>query len=327
MLRLSLLLLFLIGTIQAFTQCQPLSERDFQMTKRRISQTPGGYAVFQASMDLSRSTCFTSNQAREIANYLANDRDKLDFLRSTFPGIVDKENFTDVMDAFRLMSSAFKLYHLTMGSLQPIQTNTMSQNPNCQRLLEPSSYTQLLNKLNSNIDDRAKASAILTAVNACIYTQQATTMISSLRDDNIRLDILKRLTPFIFDIEQYSQAGVGLSSNTRALFLAFLQNPQGNSAQNEVSEIDFEGFLEAVHKQSFDQDKVNYIKTYMQNAYLNTSQIKMLMKDISFDSSRIDIAKFLFDKCVDKPNYYKLAEMLSFSSSKTDLNNFVKSKM
>jgi hypothetical protein len=113
----------------------------------------------------------------------------------------------------------------------------------------------------------------------------------------------------------------------RTQFLAYLQNPQGNTATNSTAEMDFEGFLTSIQKQSFDKDKVNYVKTYMKNAYLTTDQIKKIVKDITFDASRLDAAKFLFTNCVDKPNYYKVSEILSFSSSKTELNDFVKSKL
>lgn len=326
--RIHLFILLTLITSTFYSQCRSLSERDYQLVKMRVSQSAGGYNTFQTAMDVARSTCFTSNQARDLANLLANDRDKLDFLTQVFPGILDKDNFTSVMDAFRNMSSAFRLYHITLGAAQSTGFSPpTSQNPNCQRTMESARLAQLTQQVNAAPDDRAKASAILTTVNACIYVQQAVALVSTIRDENIRLDVLKRLSPFIYDIENYTQAGSILSSNLRTQFLAYLQNPQGNSATNTTTEIDFEEFLKAIRSQSFDKDKVSYVKTYMKNAYLNTDQIKKIIKEISFDASRLDVAKFLFTNCVDKPNYYQVSEIFSFSSSKTELNDFVRSKL
>jgi hypothetical protein len=328
MTKLFTLLLF-IGIYQSnFAQCQSMNERDFQMAKQRMSLNSRNINTFQSAMDLGRMYCLSSAQARDIANFLANDRDKYDFLKSSFPNIADKENFTDVMDAFRLMSVAFKLYHTTLGSPVSISNpNPRSQNPNCQQPMDLNTYQNLSRSVMNAPDDRSRASSILNNTsNQCMITYQIVQLSNTIRDENIKVDVLKRMLPFVFDIENYSQAANSLSVNNRNLFLAFLQNPN-QVQQDAVSEIDYNNFLDAIKKQSFEKDKEGYIKTYMKNAYLTTAQIKTIVGMLTYDSSKLDIAKFLFTNCVDKQNYFKIAEVMQFSSSKNDLNDYVKGRM
>jgi hypothetical protein len=315
-----------------------MSERDFQAAKYRLSSNRGNINTFQSAMDLNRTYCLTSNQAREIANYLANDRDKFDFLKSSFLNITDKENFTDVMDVFRLFSSAIKLYHQTLGiafmdQTTPINHNLSSTNPNCTRgAMQPNIFNSLLTQISAINEDRQKASAILNIKNQCLTTQQIMQFVNQIRDENIKLDVLKRLYPIVFDIENYSQAASILNPVSKAQFLNFLQNPNQTNdnptiAPTAMAEIDFNSFLASIKKQSFDKDKEKLIKTYMKNAYISTVQINQVLRQLSFDASKLELAKYLFDRCIDKQNYFNVADELQFSSSKSELNDFVKSRL
>ena len=329
-------LLVVFYTQFIFSQCQFMSERDFQVAKYRLSSNRGTINTFQSAMDLNRIYCLTSSQAREIANFLANDRDKYDFLKSSFPNISDKENFTDVMDVFRLFSSAIKLYHQTLGAanLNGInQPNPVPINPNCPQAMHPNAFSSLLGQISAMNEDRQKASSILNAANQCFTTQQVIQIVNFLRDENIRLDVMKRLYPMVFDSDIYSQAASVLSQSNRTQFLTFLQNPNLTAVNNPpialaaMAEIDFNNFIASIKKQSFEKDKDQYIKTYMKNAYMSTAQIKQILKQLNFDATKLDLAKHLFDRCIDKQNYFNVADELQFSSSKSDLNDYVKSRL
>lgn len=329
MIRIFLLTALLGLQLNLSSQCQTLNERDFQSAKQRLQANSRTVNVYQAAVDLGRMYCLTSTQAREIATGLNSERDKFDFLKSSFPNIADKENFTDVMDAFRSFSIAFKLYHHTIGAssvqLPPNNPLPVSQNPNCQRAMDQNTFQALMRQTIAATNDRNRAGQILNS-NQCMMTAQIIQLTQPIRDENIKIDVLKRLIPFVFDIENYRQAANMLSTNNRTIFLAFLQNPN-QPQQDAVTEIDFGNFISAIKKQSFEGDKENYIKTYMKNAYLTTNQIKTIINLMTYDSSKLDIAKFLYTNCVDKQNYFNVAETMQFSSSKNDLNDFVKGKM
>jgi len=333
--RILTLLILIISYQWIAAQCQFMSERDFQAAKYRLTANSRSINTFQTAMDMSRIYCLSSSQARELANFLANDRDKFDFLKASYANISDKENFTDVMDVFRLFSSAIRLYHQTLGAAAISMPLPNSSNPNCPRAMNPNSFNQLRSQVFGAADDRAKASAILNAGGQCMTSQQIGQLITSIQDENIRFDVLKRVFPFVYDIENYVQVSNSLSPNLRSQFLAFLQNPTTTIPSNPnqspepqaMTEIDFNNFLNTIRKQSFEKDKDQQIRTYMKNVFLTTSQITQVIKLLTYDSSRLDIAKFLFNRCVNKQNYSEIANELQFSSSKTELNDYVKSRL
>lgn len=52
------------------------------------------------------------------------------------------------------------------------------------------------------------------------------------------------------------------------------------------------------------------------------SQIKSIVKTMSFENDKLEVAKYAYDYCIDKQNYYQLSDVFDFSSSTTDLMNF-----
>lgn len=333
--RLLTFLIFIVSFQWIAAQCQFMSERDFQVAKYRLMANSRNINTFQTAMDMNRIYCLSASQARELANFLANDRDKFDFLKASYINISDKENFTDVMDVFRLFSSAIRLYHQTLGSGAISLPQPISSNPNCPRAMNPNSFNQLRGQVFGAADDRSKASAILNAGTQCMTSQQIEQLIISIQDENIRIDVLKRLYRYVYDGENYAQVSNTLSPALRSQFIAFLQNPTTTSTSNPsqsaephtMTEIDFNNFLNTIRKQSFEKDKDQQIRTYMKNAFMTTAQIKQVIKLLTYDSSRLELAKFLFNRCIDKQNYFEIANELQFSSSKLELNDYVKSQL
>jgi hypothetical protein len=97
-----------------------------------------------------------------------------------------------------------------------------------------------------------------------------------------------------------------------------------NRCKTAVSNEKFDVYKSAIKAESFTSNQVEVAKqvTYC----LNTTQIKAIMEIFSFESNRLDYAKWAYPNCVDKDNYFLLNSAFSFSSSKTELNNFVRSQ-
>ncbi len=92
----------------------------------------------------------------------------------------------------------------------------------------------------------------------------------------------------------------------------------------QVSDNDFNQLKQYIKKEAFDDRKVALAKQGAGNNYFSTSQVSQLMSLISFDNGKLDIAKYFYNQCIDKNNYYQLADALSFSSSKDELLNYIK---
>ncbi len=92
MLRILTLLILIISYQWVDAQCQFMSERDFQAARCRLTANSRNINTFQTVMNMSRIYCLSSIQAIELADFLANDRDKFDFLKASYVNISDITN-------------------------------------------------------------------------------------------------------------------------------------------------------------------------------------------------------------------------------------------
>lgn len=95
---------------------------------------------------------------------------------------------------------------------------------------------------------------------------------------------------------------------------------------NPVTNDQFQRGLSSVQKASFADEKLKIAKQFTKNNCLNVNQILQMMKSFSFEESKLDYAKYAYDFCTEKGNYFMVNDGLTFSSSKDDLNEFLESK-
>lgn len=93
-----------------------------------------------------------------------------------------------------------------------------------------------------------------------------------------------------------------------------------------MSTMDFNDFIKQLRAQSFDETKVNMAKQATGANCMSVSQIKAVMKEISFEQSRLDYAKFAYSYTNERNKYYMLNDAFSFSSSVDELSNYVASQ-
>lgn len=95
---------------------------------------------------------------------------------------------------------------------------------------------------------------------------------------------------------------------------------------NAISSTDFAAGKKSITSQSFSDSQLKTAKTFTKNNCLSVAQIKEIVEIFSFEASKLDYAKYAYDFCVDKKNYYQLTESFSFSSSADELNEFLETK-
>ena len=64
-------------------------------------------------------------------------------------------------------------------------------------------------------------------------------------------------------------------------------------------------------------------KVATSNACLSVSQIKTLTSLFTMDEDKLSYAKYAYDHCIDKANYYQVSEAFKFSSTTDELNAFL----
>ncbi|MEI8201684.1 MAG: DUF4476 domain-containing protein [Bacteroidota bacterium] len=87
---------------------------------------------------------------------------------------------------------------------------------------------------------------------------------------------------------------------------------------------DFHQLKMSVSSKSFENTKLEVAKQATAANWLMCDQVLEIMKLFSFESTKLDYAKFAYDRTLDKEKYYKVNDAFTFESSITSLNQYIK---
>lgn len=88
---------------------------------------------------------------------------------------------------------------------------------------------------------------------------------------------------------------------------------------------DFATLKNSINNQSFDSDKLSIAKQALNANHVTSQQALELMKLLTFESTKVEFAKLAYGKTVDRNNYYVVNDGFTFSSSVTELSNYINS--
>jgi len=88
---------------------------------------------------------------------------------------------------------------------------------------------------------------------------------------------------------------------------------------------DFSSAKSSISSKSFDDTRLTVAKQIVDANCLTAQQVKEIMLLFSFEDSRLDFAKYAYNKVTDPNNYYKLNDAFTFESNVDELNNYVRS--
>ncbi|MCB9187044.1 MAG: DUF4476 domain-containing protein [Flavobacteriales bacterium] len=85
----------------------------------------------------------------------------------------------------------------------------------------------------------------------------------------------------------------------------------------------FVGALESIKAQWFDSDRIRVAKQIIRTNPISSQQIAEIMQLMSFESSRLEIAKFSYQFATDRENFFIVNDVFWFSSSVRELDRFI----
>ncbi|MDP4731893.1 MAG: DUF4476 domain-containing protein [Flavobacteriales bacterium] len=83
---------------------------------------------------------------------------------------------------------------------------------------------------------------------------------------------------------------------------------------------------QTIASKGFDETRLSTAKQVAKANCLTTEQIVAIMKIFGFDETRLEFAKYAYDYCFDKNNYYTVSEGFSFYSSTEELIQYIETK-
>lgn len=87
---------------------------------------------------------------------------------------------------------------------------------------------------------------------------------------------------------------------------------------------DYDEAYQLISKESFDSSKLTVAKQIISSNPMTARQIADICKLFSFESNKLELAKFAYGYCVDPNKYYLLNEVFTYDSSKRELDEFIR---
>ena len=115
-----------------------------------------------------------------------------------------------------------------------------------------------------------------------------------------------------------------------ALIAEDLSEPLATSPRDRrklpISDADFAKLLKNLKSQSFDEQKMVFVETFVKGRPLNCQQATELLKTFSFDDGRIASAVILYPGLVDAENFFEVLKIFPFESTRKQVMEAVKKK-
>ncbi|MBA2611013.1 MAG: DUF4476 domain-containing protein [Bacteroidetes bacterium] len=96
-----------------------------------------------------------------------------------------------------------------------------------------------------------------------------------------------------------------------------------NGCGSAMPKSNFDSMKKSIESKPFSDTKMSTAKVSTKSNCMSVNQIKEICKLFSMDDDKLNYAKFAYDYCVDKANFYQVSEVFSFSSTADDLNAFI----
>jgi len=97
---------------------------------------------------------------------------------------------------------------------------------------------------------------------------------------------------------------------------------RGNTCRYPMDATSFRSAKETINKASFDETKLSTAKSVLSSNCVSKDQVVALCNLFSFEASKLDFAKFAYDRCTDRNNYFKVGNVFSVDASRTELNEY-----
>jgi len=91
-----------------------------------------------------------------------------------------------------------------------------------------------------------------------------------------------------------------------------------------MSDHDFEQALHSLALESYDNTRLTLAKQIASKNLLKATQVTEICKLFSFESNKLEFAKFAYPFCRDKNKYYMVNSVFNYDASKRDLDVFIK---
>jgi hypothetical protein len=89
---------------------------------------------------------------------------------------------------------------------------------------------------------------------------------------------------------------------------------------------DFDDLRSDINNRNFESTNVTVVKSALDNNYVSSDQLKQLLGYFTFESNKLEVAKYAYKKVCDTNNFFKVYDSFNFDSSVEELKNYISKK-
>ncbi len=90
-----------------------------------------------------------------------------------------------------------------------------------------------------------------------------------------------------------------------------------------MSEYDFDQLRGTIDRLSFESSKMQVVRQALGSNYFTTRQVAELIRLMTFESTKLELAKAAYPKTIDRQNYFLINDTFTFESSIRELSEYI----
>jgi len=289
---------------------------------------------------------YSTSQARQLIQLLPDETSRLNLAKLSYRGITDPANFNQLYDVLNSQSSRNDLAAYVTNYVNGTPVNTMPVYTTPTRMaMSDASFNALYRDVEGRFGLGAKMSALTnTFATTTNYftTYQARQLIQLVSDETNRLTLAKSAYRNLTDPSNFAQLNDLFASQSSRNELAYYvqtynaNNPGYNGTYNEpsnntyktaMSDASFNTLYNDIRLQFGLGVKMSSLTEVFANTsnYFTTAQAKELIKLVSEENNRLQLAKSSYDNVIDPANFTQLYDVLSTQAGRNELAAYVNS--
>lgn len=329
----------------------------FREKLSQMASLPNDQQKLTFAKSVAAENCFLSLQVKEMALLLSGDFYRFEFCKKACRKINDTNNIYDVYDVFSKMGTAIKLYdYLNRNQNEtppvPDPAPPASWYPNliyptpgnysgtkgCNFPIADKDFELLSQPVRQQKNDqmiRAEAMKLISA--NCLSIGQLMKISSLFQLESARLQFMKDGFTNIYDMENYSYAAEVFSHVPyKSEWIYFCSDnievpemdpPPLPVVPCTVSTKEYDEVKLSIQKVAVNSTKLTLAKQVIAaKKCFTVRQIAGIIDLFAVESSKLEVALYSYEYCINAGDYYQLTESMYTTSSKDKLLEFLKNK-
>lgn len=307
-----------------------MSEQEFTTLLNEIKQQWPPSTQENSITDAFNNTnkYFSVGQAVQLIQLVYSDNSRLRLAKLSYRGIVDRNNFYQVVDLLSFQSNKDQLNSFVSN----YKVDTNNEN-NYNYAMSESDYNRLYESIKSEWPPTTQVNMAKAAFNNLNYfftAAQVSKLLRLFSFEADKLDLAKAAYRGIVDRNNINQVmdvfSFQMSKDNLASFIRNYKDSNTNDGRTPVSDSKFNELKQSVQTRIFPGEKMSALQDlFNDNRYYYTSnQAKQLIELVSLESNRLTLAKLVYRNITDRNNFRVVSDLLYSQNSKNQLDEYVR---